>query len=50
LCASLGVKPTLRAVEADASEDGGIPGADQQKQVWKLEEDAKRPTMQGLSF
>ncbi|KAJ8594997.1 DUF1715-domain-containing protein [Rhizopogon salebrosus TDB-379] len=50
LCASLGVKPTLRAVEVDATEDGGIPGTDQQKQVWKLEEDAKRPTMQGLSF
>ncbi|KAG2153540.1 uncharacterized protein EDB93DRAFT_1102684 [Suillus bovinus] len=51
LCASLGVKPTLRAVDADATEDGGVQSADQQKPVWKLEEDAKRPTtVQGLSF
>jgi hypothetical protein len=50
LCASLGVKPTLRATDADSNEDGGTPGIDQQKQVWKLEEDARRPTMQGLSF
>ncbi|KAG2035662.1 hypothetical protein BDR03DRAFT_922620 [Suillus americanus] len=50
LCASLGVKPTLRAVDVESTEDGGVQSADQQKQVWKLEEDAKRPTMQGLSF
>lgn len=50
LCASLGVKPTLRAVDAESTEDGGVQSMDQQKRVWKLEEDAKRPTMQGLSF
>ncbi|OJA11863.1 hypothetical protein AZE42_03275 [Rhizopogon vesiculosus] len=50
LCASLGVKPTLRATEAGTTEEGGVSGTDQQKQVWKLEEDARRPTMQGLSF
>jgi len=50
LCASLGVKPTLRAVDVESTEDGGVQSAGQQKQVWKLEEDAKRPTMQGLSF
>ncbi|KAG0703622.1 hypothetical protein DFH29DRAFT_828830 [Suillus ampliporus] len=50
LCASLGVKPTLRAADTEATEGGGIQSADQQKQVWKLEEDARRPTMQGLSF
>jgi hypothetical protein len=50
LCASVGVKPTLRATEADTTEEGGVPDTDHQKQVWKLEEDAKRSTMQGLSF
>jgi len=50
LCASLGVRPTLRAAETDSPEDGGAASTDQQRHVWKLEEDARRPTMQGLSF
>ncbi|KAH7924469.1 DUF1715-domain-containing protein [Leucogyrophana mollusca] len=52
LCASLGVRPTLRAAQvAEAGdEEGSGPGPSASRQVWKLEEDAKRPTMQGLSF
>jgi len=65
LCASLGVKPTLRAansadgpgggdvvaMEDDLAVVGGETGSRAQgRKVWKLEESAKRPTMQGLSF
>lgn len=50
LCASLGVKPTLRAVDFESTKEDGVQSVDQRKPVWKLEDDAKRPTMQGLSF
>jgi len=49
LCASLGVRPTLRSKDtADVGDEEGLPHP--ARQVWKLEDDAKRPTMQGLSF
>ncbi|KAH0837854.1 hypothetical protein J3R83DRAFT_6080 [Lanmaoa asiatica] len=60
LCASLGVRPTLRAGSGneDAGEgrvvaDGTHPSlrnASAKRDVWTLEGDVKRPTMQGLSF
>ncbi|KAG6334289.1 hypothetical protein ID866_4804 [Astraeus odoratus] len=53
LCASLGVRPTLRA---NISNDDAGDGDDAEtrpsstRKVWALEEGAKRPTMHGLSF
>ena len=62
LCASLGVRPTLRA--GPGNEDAGErhvasgigigtlnpQSASAKRDVWTLEGDAKRPTMRGLSF
>ena len=57
LCASLGVRPTLRAGAGndDAGEGNGSGTPNPQhagvkRDVWTLEGDIKRPTMQGLSF
>ncbi|KAF8554362.1 hypothetical protein OG21DRAFT_1462730 [Imleria badia] len=60
LCASLGVRPTLRAGAGneDAEEGHGANGtsalvprnASAKRDVWTLEEDIKRLTVQGLSF
>ncbi|KAH7886283.1 hypothetical protein F5I97DRAFT_1249132 [Phlebopus sp. FC_14] len=56
LCASLGVRPTLRASgttdEAGDEDTGnhGSSGSGSARPVWSLGEDAKRPVMQGLSF
>lgn len=58
LCASLGVRPTLRvgAGNDDTEEGGGANGTlapnntSAKRDVWMLEDDVKRPSMQGLSF
>ncbi|KIJ66508.1 hypothetical protein HYDPIDRAFT_109553 [Hydnomerulius pinastri MD-312] len=52
LCASLGVRPTLRSSGTDdaGEADAANPLQSSGRKVWALEEDAKRPTMQGLSF
>ncbi|EGN93763.1 hypothetical protein SERLA73DRAFT_63754 [Serpula lacrymans var. lacrymans S7.3] len=52
VCASLGVRPSMRAADiTDAADESELQTHQGKKrQVWKLEDDAKRPTMQGLSF
>lgn len=60
LCASLNVRPTLRAGagnddagEGHVGSGTGTPNpqnASAKRDVWTLEGDVKRPTMQGLSF
>ncbi|KAG8219326.1 hypothetical protein J3R82DRAFT_209 [Butyriboletus roseoflavus] len=60
LCASLGVRPTLRADAGnDHAGEGHVPPASGtrpqnasafKRDVWTLEGDVKRPSMQGLSF
>lgn len=51
LCASLGVRPTLRAGAGSAHEDAGEPNPNATHDVWSFESNVKRPTMQGpLSF
>ncbi|KAF9225257.1 DUF1715-domain-containing protein [Gyrodon lividus] len=51
LCASLGVRPTLRVGGTDdAGEEDIATPQNSKRTVWALEGDTKRPTMQGLSF
>ncbi|KAF8131563.1 hypothetical protein EV363DRAFT_1398652 [Boletus edulis] len=55
LCASIGVRPTLRPSVSTGSEDGDASGVSgtgdpQKRQVWTLEGDVRRSTIQGLSF
>lgn len=52
LCASLGVRPTLRAGVGNVNEDAGEGGnASAKRDVWTLEDDVRRPAMpEGLSF
>lgn len=54
LCASLGIRPTLRAnAPSDDKASGGVdPGVQptSTSKVWALDGGTKRPTMQGLSF
>jgi len=55
LCASLGVRPTLRPSVSIGNEDGDAAGVSgtgdpQKRQVWTLERDDKRSTERGLSF
>ncbi|KAG6380691.1 hypothetical protein JVT61DRAFT_5068 [Boletus reticuloceps] len=55
LCASLGVRPTLRPSVSAGNEDGDATGVrgtgdPQKRQVWTLEGDVRRSTIQGLSF
>lgn len=55
LCASLGVRPTLRTGTGnDHPGEGHVThpqnASGLKRDVWTLEDDVKRPTMQGLSF
>ncbi|KAL4067223.1 hypothetical protein V8B97DRAFT_2009275 [Scleroderma yunnanense] len=53
LCASLGVRPTLRAnAPTDDTSEGDGPDVQSTltRKIWALDGDTKRPTMQGLSF
>ncbi|KAL4070421.1 hypothetical protein J3A83DRAFT_4094898 [Scleroderma citrinum] len=53
LCASLGVRPTLRAnAPTDDTSEGDGPDVQSTltRKIWALGGDTKRPTMQGLSF